>query len=145
MLIGRKYRGPEKKPKVTTLSPLQIPHDPTWDRTWASEVGSRYLTPWVRARPAEMFLWIATTPSVTRIVFRRTTNCCTGYRGSGWGLFEYNVWQGNLMSAISTNVPSIATEMFFIYYNLIHNMFRPLQVEHTSVTFSTVLSLEDGP
>jgi hypothetical protein len=37
---------------------------------------------------------------------------------------------------ISINVSSITTKLFFIYYNLIHhNMFWPLQVEHTAVIF----------
>jgi hypothetical protein len=31
------------------------------------------------------------------------------------------------LATISINVPSIATEMFFIYYNLIHHMFRLLR------------------
>jgi hypothetical protein len=59
MLIGKKYRTAEKKLKETSLSPLQSPHDSTWDRTWVYDVGSQYLTAWVKARIAELAFWIA--------------------------------------------------------------------------------------
>jgi hypothetical protein len=49
MRIGRRYGSTQRKPATGPLCPLQIPHDLTWDWTWAATVGSRPLTTWVMA------------------------------------------------------------------------------------------------
>jgi hypothetical protein len=43
MKIGRGNRCTRRKPAPVPLCPSQIPHDPIWDRTQASEVGNRRL------------------------------------------------------------------------------------------------------
>jgi hypothetical protein len=50
MRIGRGNRSTRRKPAPVPLCPSQIPHDRTWDRTWAAAVGSRRLTAWAMAR-----------------------------------------------------------------------------------------------
>jgi hypothetical protein len=42
--ISRKSRSTRRKVALVPLCPPQIPHDLTWDRTGAAEVGSRGLT-----------------------------------------------------------------------------------------------------
>jgi hypothetical protein len=49
--IGRGNRSTWRKPASVPLCPPKIPHDLTWARTRAAEVGSRRLTTWVMARP----------------------------------------------------------------------------------------------
>jgi hypothetical protein len=44
MRIGRGKRNTQGKPAPVPLCSPQIPHDLTWDRTWAAAVGSRRLT-----------------------------------------------------------------------------------------------------
>jgi hypothetical protein len=44
MTIGRGNRSTRRKPAPVPLCPTQIPHDLTWDRTWATAVGSQRLT-----------------------------------------------------------------------------------------------------
>jgi hypothetical protein len=61
---------------VPLCSP-QIPHELTWDRTWASAVGDRRLTAWAIARPHYMF----TSNGKTRIllsndILRRPIRSC---------------------------------------------------------------------
>jgi hypothetical protein len=51
MSIGRGNRSTRRKPASVPLCPPQIPHDLTWARTGAVEVGSRRLTAWAMARP----------------------------------------------------------------------------------------------
>jgi hypothetical protein len=50
MRIGRGNRSTRRKPAPAPLCPPQIPHDLTWARIRAAEVGSRRLTAWTRAR-----------------------------------------------------------------------------------------------
>jgi hypothetical protein len=51
MRIGRGNRSTRRKPAPVPLCPLQIPHDLTWDRTRAAEVGNQRLTAWAMAGP----------------------------------------------------------------------------------------------
>jgi hypothetical protein len=44
MKIGKGTLSTRRKPAPVPLCPSQIPHDLTWDRTRAAEVGSRRLT-----------------------------------------------------------------------------------------------------
>jgi hypothetical protein len=44
MRIGRGNRSTRRKPAPVPLCPPQIPHDLTWDRTWAAAMGSQRLT-----------------------------------------------------------------------------------------------------
>jgi hypothetical protein len=47
MRIGRGNRSTRRKHSSVPLSPLQIPRDLTWNRTWTAAMGSRRLTVFV--------------------------------------------------------------------------------------------------
>jgi hypothetical protein len=49
--IGKKNRSTRRKPTPAPLSPPQIPHDLSWDRTRAAAVGSQRLNAWAMAWP----------------------------------------------------------------------------------------------
>jgi hypothetical protein len=51
MRIGKGNRSIRRKPVPVPLCPPQIPHDLNWARTWAAEVGSRWLNAWAMSRP----------------------------------------------------------------------------------------------
>jgi hypothetical protein len=51
MRIGRGNRSTRSKPAPVPIFPPQIPHDLTWDRTWAAAMRSRQLTAWAMAWP----------------------------------------------------------------------------------------------
>jgi hypothetical protein len=59
MRIGRVNRSTRRKPAPVPLCPPQIPHYPTWVRTRAAEVGSR----WLSARPCSRL-----TQALTRLI-----------------------------------------------------------------------------
>jgi hypothetical protein len=51
MRIGRGNQSTLRKPAPAPLCPPQIPHDQTWARTRAAEVGSQRLTTGAMAQP----------------------------------------------------------------------------------------------
>jgi hypothetical protein len=55
MRIGRGNRSTRRKPTPVALCPPQIPHELTWGRTLAAEVGSRRLIAWARHGPPSNF------------------------------------------------------------------------------------------
>jgi hypothetical protein len=62
MRIGRGSRSTWRKPSPVSHCPPQIPHDLTWARNRAAELGSRRLTAWTVARPqiffkVNIFIW----------------------------------------------------------------------------------------
>jgi hypothetical protein len=44
MRTGGGNRSTQRKPAPVPLCPLQIPHDLTWDQTWATTMGSQQLS-----------------------------------------------------------------------------------------------------
>jgi hypothetical protein len=52
MRIGGGTLSTRRKPGPVPLCVPQIPRNLTWDRTWATTVGSRVLTAWATVRPA---------------------------------------------------------------------------------------------
>jgi hypothetical protein len=51
MKIGRGNQSTRRKPAPAPLCPPQIPHDQIWSRTWATTLGSQWLTAWAMVRP----------------------------------------------------------------------------------------------
>jgi hypothetical protein len=52
MRIGRGDQSTWREPAPVPLCPTQIPHDLTWDGTWAITVGGQRLTAWAMSRPS---------------------------------------------------------------------------------------------
>jgi hypothetical protein len=84
-------RSTLRKPVPAPFCPLQIPHDLTWDRTRAAEVGSRRLTACQCHGPR---VYVKENTVYTCIRMNRVWRCGMDYTGTKYGpqagSFEYD-------------------------------------------------------
>jgi hypothetical protein len=95
MWIGRGKRSTQREPAPLPHCPPQIPHDLTWDQTWAATVGNRRLTPDLRhSKPVNFLIHIhaLSTQQVQLLIIYSKLATCSSLVGlhASVHLFRWN-------------------------------------------------------